>query len=281
MPWCSTATPPGASAAWPGRQAQERVLRAARRPGRRAARLPARRLSLADAPGRQRLRRGAGRRHGPGQDGADPGPAAAARRRRAGAGGGADLGVRQLAARGGAFCARPARRAVRRRADGRRARGRSRATTPADDAGAEPGRRCAPGRQRAPRGAPPPGACARPAGRCWCVPTRCCRSTPTSWPTLRWHSVVLDEAQAIKNPATRRAKAALALQGDFRLALTGTPIENRLGELWSIMGFCNPGPAGQCRAVREELRQPDRARSRTRTSRRKARAACAGCCRPS
>ncbi len=60
----------------------------------------------------------------------------------------------------------------------------------------------------------------------------------------KWHSVVLDEAQAIKNPGTRRAKAALALQSDFRLALTGTPIENRLGELWSIMGFCNPGLLG-------------------------------------
>ncbi len=59
-----------------------------------------------------------------------------------------------------------------------------------------------------------------------------------------WHSVVLDEAQAIKNPSTRRAKAALALSGDFKLALTGTPIENRLGELWSIMGFCNPGLLG-------------------------------------
>ena len=59
-----------------------------------------------------------------------------------------------------------------------------------------------------------------------------------------WHSVVLDEAQAIKNSSTRRAKAALALQGDFKLALTGTPIENRLGELWSIMGFCNPGLLG-------------------------------------
>ena len=60
----------------------------------------------------------------------------------------------------------------------------------------------------------------------------------------QWHTAVLDEAQAIKNPTTRRAKAALALQADFRLALTGTPIENRLGELWSIMGFCNPGLLG-------------------------------------
>ncbi len=62
--------------------------------------------------------------------------------------------------------------------------------------------------------------------------------------TPTWHTVVLDEAQAIKNPTTRRAKAALALTSDFRLALTGTPIENRLGELWSIMAFCNPGLLG-------------------------------------
>jgi superfamily II DNA or RNA helicase len=60
----------------------------------------------------------------------------------------------------------------------------------------------------------------------------------------QWHTAVLDEAQAIKNPTTRRAKAALAVKADFRLALTGTPIENRLGELWSIMGFCNPGLLG-------------------------------------
>jgi len=59
-----------------------------------------------------------------------------------------------------------------------------------------------------------------------------------------WHSVVLDEAQAIKNAATRRAKAASRIAAGFRLALTGTPIENRLGELWSIMGFANPGLLG-------------------------------------
>jgi SNF2 family DNA or RNA helicase len=71
-----------------------------------------------------------------------------------------------------------------------------------------------------------------------------------------WHSIVLDEAQAIKNPATRRAKAALALQGDFRLALTGTPIENRLGELWSIMGFCNPGLLGSAEAFAKNFANP-------------------------
>ena len=71
-----------------------------------------------------------------------------------------------------------------------------------------------------------------------------------------WHSVVLDEAQAIKNPGTRRAKAALALQSDFRLALTGTPIENRLGELWSIMGFCNPGLLGSAEQFTKSFGNP-------------------------
>lgn len=59
-----------------------------------------------------------------------------------------------------------------------------------------------------------------------------------------WNTVVLDEAQAIKNHATRRAKAAMKLTADFRLALTGTPIENKLGELWSLMNFCNYGLLG-------------------------------------
>jgi len=59
-----------------------------------------------------------------------------------------------------------------------------------------------------------------------------------------WRVVVLDEAQAIKNAATRRARAAFGLDGRFRLALTGTPIENNLGELWSLFNFINPGLLG-------------------------------------
>ena len=59
-----------------------------------------------------------------------------------------------------------------------------------------------------------------------------------------WHTAVLDEAQAIKNAGTRRARAAQALAADFKLALTGTPVENRLAELWSIMAFANPGLLG-------------------------------------
>jgi len=59
-----------------------------------------------------------------------------------------------------------------------------------------------------------------------------------------WSMVVLDEAQAIKNAATRRAQASLDLQAGFRLALTGTPIENDLDELWSLFSFVNPGLLG-------------------------------------
>ena len=71
-----------------------------------------------------------------------------------------------------------------------------------------------------------------------------------------WHSAVLDEAQAIKNAGTRRAKAASALQADFKLALTGTPIENRLSELWSIMGFANPGLLGSAEQFNQRFALP-------------------------
>jgi SNF2 family DNA or RNA helicase len=60
----------------------------------------------------------------------------------------------------------------------------------------------------------------------------------------RWASMVLDEAQQIKNAGTQRAKLLFQLEGDFRLALSGTPIENHLGELWSLFTFINPGLLG-------------------------------------
>lgn len=56
-----------------------------------------------------------------------------------------------------------------------------------------------------------------------------------------WHTVIIDEAQAIKNAATKRAKAAFKLKADFRVITTGTPIENNLGELHSLFQFINPG----------------------------------------
>ena len=59
-----------------------------------------------------------------------------------------------------------------------------------------------------------------------------------------WHLVVLDEAQAIKNPNAKQTRIAKKLNARSRLALTGTPIENRLGDLWSIFDFINPGLLG-------------------------------------
>lgn len=58
---------------------------------------------------------------------------------------------------------------------------------------------------------------------------------------IEWHRVVLDEAQNIKNSATKQTQAIMALKTNQRIALTGTPVENRLTELWSIMQFLNPG----------------------------------------
>jgi non-specific serine/threonine protein kinase len=65
--------------------------------------------------------------------------------------------------------------------------------------------------------------------------------------TTRWDLVVLDEAQAIKNPAAQQTKAVKKLQARARIALTGTPIENRLSDLWSIFDFVNPGLLGSAK----------------------------------
>jgi non-specific serine/threonine protein kinase len=62
-----------------------------------------------------------------------------------------------------------------------------------------------------------------------------------------WRFVILDEAQAIKNPAARQTKAAKALKAKARIALTGTPVENHLGDLWSIFDFINPGLLGSAK----------------------------------
>ncbi|WP_323137374.1 DEAD/DEAH box helicase [Paraliomyxa miuraensis] len=61
---------------------------------------------------------------------------------------------------------------------------------------------------------------------------------------VEWHTVVLDEAQAIKNPDSQVARAAFRMPGRFRVAMTGTPVENRLEDLWSQMQFANPGLLG-------------------------------------
>jgi SNF2 family DNA or RNA helicase len=74
--------------------------------------------------------------------------------------------------------------------------------------------------------------------------------------SMHWQGVVLDEAQNIKNPSTKQAQAARSLPADFRVALTGTPVENRLSELWSIMEFLNPGYLGPAERFRKNFALP-------------------------
>ena len=62
---------------------------------------------------------------------------------------------------------------------------------------------------------------------------------------VHWAGVVLDEAQNIKNPETKQARAARTLNAGYRIALSGTPVENNVGDLWSIMEFLNPGFIGK------------------------------------
>ena len=62
-----------------------------------------------------------------------------------------------------------------------------------------------------------------------------------------WRVVVLDEAQAIKNPDAKQTRAVKSLKPDVRMALTGTPVENRLGDLWSLFDFINPGLLGSAK----------------------------------
>jgi non-specific serine/threonine protein kinase len=64
----------------------------------------------------------------------------------------------------------------------------------------------------------------------------------------RWGLVVLDEAQAIKNPSSKQARAVKRMKSQARLALTGTPVENRLGDLWSLFDFLAPGLLGNAKA---------------------------------
>jgi superfamily II DNA or RNA helicase len=72
----------------------------------------------------------------------------------------------------------------------------------------------------------------------------------------RFDLVVLDEAQAIKNPDSQVARAAYALSAEFRIAMTGTPVENRLDELWSLMHFANRGLLGGRREFDAEFARP-------------------------
>jgi non-specific serine/threonine protein kinase len=73
---------------------------------------------------------------------------------------------------------------------------------------------------------------------------------------IEWHRIVVDEAQAIKNAATRQAVAVRSLPARHRVAVTGTPVENRLADLWSIMEFANPGLLGTATAFKARYAEP-------------------------
>jgi hypothetical protein len=73
---------------------------------------------------------------------------------------------------------------------------------------------------------------------------------------VRWSDVILDEAQNIKNPQAKQTQAVRRLPAANRIALTGTPVENRLSDLWSIMHFLNPGFLGPQQRFRRELALP-------------------------
>ncbi|HZR40910.1 MAG TPA: DEAD/DEAH box helicase [Ktedonobacteraceae bacterium] len=73
---------------------------------------------------------------------------------------------------------------------------------------------------------------------------------------VKWHRVVVDEAQNIKNPQAAQTRAILKLPASHRLALTGTPVENRLRDLWSIFNFLNPGYLGKEAQFRKSFELP-------------------------
>ncbi|MCX9073755.1 MAG: DEAD/DEAH box helicase, partial [Candidatus Methanoperedens sp.] len=73
---------------------------------------------------------------------------------------------------------------------------------------------------------------------------------------VEWNGIVLDEAQNIKNQFTKQSQAVRKFRSNYRVALTGTPVENRLSELWSIMEFLNPGYLGSADGFRKRFALP-------------------------
>jgi SNF2 family DNA or RNA helicase len=71
-----------------------------------------------------------------------------------------------------------------------------------------------------------------------------------------WSGIILDEAQNIKNPETQQSRAVRSLAADYKIALTGTPVENNVGELWAIMEFLNPGFLGTAADFRRRFLLP-------------------------
>ncbi|WP_136608046.1 DEAD/DEAH box helicase [Paenibacillus dokdonensis] len=79
----------------------------------------------------------------------------------------------------------------------------------------------------------------------------------TDLAAMAWTSIVLDEAQYIKNHRTKQAQSVMKLSSPHRIAMTGTPVENRLGELWSIFHFLNPGYLGSAASFRQHYTASD------------------------
>jgi hypothetical protein len=73
---------------------------------------------------------------------------------------------------------------------------------------------------------------------------------------VAWATVVLDEGQNIKNALTKRSDAVMALRAEFRLVLSGTPVENHLAELWNLFRFLNPGLLGTLEQFRRRFQEP-------------------------
>ena len=93
--------------------------------------------------------------------------------------------------------------------------------------------------------------------RTWCSPPiRCWSATSTNWRNTSGTSLVLDEAQYIKNPKALTAMAACKLRAAHRLCLSGTPMENHLGELWSLMRFLMPGFLADEKTFNTFIRKP-------------------------
>ena len=79
---------------------------------------------------------------------------------------------------------------------------------------------------------------------------------PERYRQVQWRRIVADEAQNIKNPATKQSRAVRSLPAEHRIALTGTPVENKLSDLYAIMDFANPGILGSAAAFQNRLAIP-------------------------
>lgn len=83
------------------------------------------------------------------------------------------------------------------------------------------------------------------------------QSEATLFSKKEFGTIVLDEAHIIKNYATKTSKAIMKLKGDFRLALTGTPLQNHMGEIWNLFNFINPGLLGNLKHFTDTFIKPD------------------------